>query len=256
MASALFDLTGQVALVTGSSRGIGKAIAEEMAVAGAKVVISSRKQDACDAVRDQIKAAGGDAISITCNIGNKPEVEHLVKATLEHHGRIDILVCNAAVNPYYGPLSKLGDDAWDKIMVSNVKSSWWFSNLVAPHMLERGSGNIILVSSIGAFRSTSVLGAYGISKAAEAQLARNLAAELGPGGIRVNAIAPGLVKTDFAKALWSNPQLLKSVESRAPLRRIGQPIDIAGIAVFLASKAASFVTGQLIVADGGSSSGD
>ncbi len=256
MASALFDLTGQVALVTGSSRGIGKAIAEEMAAAGAKVVISSRKQDACDAVRDQIKAAGGDAISITCNIGNKPEVEHLVKATLEHHRRIDILVCNAAVNPYYGPLAKLGDDAWDKIMVSNVKSSWWFSNLVAPHMLERGSGNIILVSSIGAFRSTSVLGAYGISKAAEAQLARNLAAELGPGGIRVNAIAPGLVKTDFAKALWSNPQLLKSVEMRAPLRRIGQPIDIAGIAVFLASKAASFVTGQLIVADGGSSSGD
>jgi dehydrogenase/reductase SDR family member 4 len=256
MAGSLFDLSGQVALITGSSRGIGKAIAEEMAAAGAKVVISSRKQDACDAVRDQIKAAGGDAISITCNIGNKPEVEHLVKATLEHHGRIDILVCNAAVNPYYGPLAKLGDDAWDKIMVSNVKSSWWFSNLVAPHMMERGSGNIILVSSIGAFRSTSVLGAYGISKAAEAQLARNLAAELGPGGIRVNAIAPGLVKTDFAKALWSNPQLLKSVETRAPLRRIGQPVDIAGVAVFLASKAASFVTGQLIVADGGSSSGD
>ena len=256
MASTLFDLTGQVALVTGSSRGIGKAIAEEMAAAGAKVVVSSRKQDACDAVRDQIKAAGGDAISITCNIGNKLEVEHLVKATLEHYGRLDILVCNAAVNPYYGPLAKLGDDAWDKIMVSNVKSSWWFSNLVAPHMLERGSGNIILVSSIGAFRSTSVLGAYGISKAAEAQLARNLASELGPGGIRVNAIAPGLVKTDFAKALWSNPQLLKSVETRAPLRRIGQPVDIAGVAVFLASKAASFVTGQLIVADGGSSSGD
>ncbi len=256
MASTLFDLTGQVALVTGSSRGIGKAIAEEMAAAGAKVVISSRKQDACDAVRDQIKAAGGDAISITCNIGNKPEVEHLVRGTLEHYGRVDILVCNAAVNPYYGPLAKLGDDAWDKIMVSNVKSSWWFSNLVAPHMLERGSGNIILVSSIGAFRSTSVLGAYGISKAAEAQLARNLASELGPAGIRVNAIAPGLVKTDFAKALWSNPQLLKSVETRAPLRRIGQPVDIAGVAVFLASKAAGFVTGQLIVADGGSSSGD
>jgi NAD(P)-dependent dehydrogenase (short-subunit alcohol dehydrogenase family) len=256
MASTLFDLSGQVALITGSSRGIGKAIAEEMSAAGAKVVISSRKQDACDAVRDQIKAAGGDAISVTCNIGNKAEVEHLVKATLEHFGRIDILVCNAAVNPYYGPLSKLGDDAWDKIMVSNVKSSWWFTNLVAPHMMERGTGNIILVSSIGAFRSTSVLGAYGISKAAEAQLARNLASELGPSGIRVNAIAPGLVKTDFAKALWSNPQLLKSVETRAPLRRIGQPVDIGGVAVFLASKAASFVTGQLIVVDGGSSSGD
>jgi dehydrogenase/reductase SDR family member 4 len=256
MANHLFDLTGQVALVTGSSRGIGKAIAEEMSAAGAKVVISSRKQDACDAVRDEINASGGEAISVTCNIGNKPEVERLVSATMEHFGRIDILVCNAAVNPFYGPLAKLGDDAWDKIMVSNVKSSWWFSNLVAPHMIKRGTGNIILISSIGAFRSTSVLGAYGISKAAEAQLARNLAAELGPSGIRVNAIAPGLVKTDFAKALWSNPQVLSSVEARAPLRRIGQPVDIGGVAVFLASKAASFITGQLIVADGGSSLGD
>jgi dehydrogenase/reductase SDR family member 4 len=256
MANHLFDLSGQVALVTGSSRGIGKAIAEQMSAAGAKVVISSRKQDACDAVRDQIIASGGEAISITCNIGIKQEVEQLVKATMEQFGRVDILVCNAAVNPYYGSLAKLGDEAWDKIMVSNVKSSWWFSNLVAPHMIERGTGNIILISSIGAFRSTSVLGAYGISKAAEAQLARNLAAELGPGGIRVNAIAPGLVKTDFAKALWSNPQLLSSVEARAPLRRIGQPIDIAGVAVFLASKAASFITGQLIVADGGSTLGD
>jgi dehydrogenase/reductase SDR family member 4 len=256
MASHLFDLSGQVALITGSSRGIGKAIAEEMSAAGAKVVISSRKQDACDAVRDQINAAGGEAISLTCNIGNKQEVESLVRATMQRLGRIDILVCNAAVNPFYGPLAKLGDDAWDKIMTSNVKSSWWLSNLVAPHMIERGSGNIILISSIGAFKSTLVLGAYGISKAAEAQLARNLAAELGPSGIRVNAIAPGLVKTDFAKALWSNPQLLNAVEARAPLRRIGQPVDIAGVAVFLASKAAQFITGQLIVADGGSTLGD
>jgi dehydrogenase/reductase SDR family member 4 len=256
MASHLFDLAGQVALITGSSRGIGKAIAEEMAAAGAKVVVSSRKQEACDAVKDQINASGGEAIAVTCNIGHKEEVESLVTATMQRLGRIDILVCNAAVNPYYGPLAKLGDDAWDKIMTSNVKSSWWLSNLVAPHMIERGSGNIILISSIGAFRSTQTLGAYGISKAAEAQLARNLAAELGPRGIRVNAIAPGLVKTDFAKALWSNPQLLNAVEARAPLRRIGQPVDIAGVAVFLASKAAGFITGQLIVADGGSTLGD
>jgi dehydrogenase/reductase SDR family member 4 len=256
MASTLFDLSGQVALITGSSRGIGRAIAEEMAAAGAKVVVSSRKQDACDVVRDQIRAGGGDAISITCNIGQKEEVEALVKGALDHYGRIDILVCNAAVNPFFGSLSKLGDDAWDKIMLSNVKSSWWFTNLVTPHMAERGSGNIILLSSIGAFRATAVLGAYGISKAAEAQLARNLALELGPKGIRVNAIAPGLVKTDFAKALWSNPQILQSVESRAPLRRIGQPIEIAGVAVFLASQAASFVTGQLLVADGGSTLGE
>jgi dehydrogenase/reductase SDR family protein 4 len=256
MASSLFDLSGQVALITGSSRGIGRAIAEEMAAAGAQVVISSRKQDACDEVRDGIRARGGQAISITCNIGHKEDVEALVTGALSQLGRIDILVCNAAVNPFFGPLSKLGDDAWDKVMLANVKSSWWFSNLVAPHMAERGSGNIILLSSIGAFRATSVLGAYGISKAAEAQLARNLALELGPKGIRVNAIAPGLVKTDFAKALWSNPQILQSIESRAPLRRIGQPVEIAGVALFLASQAASFVTGQLIVADGGSTLGE
>jgi NAD(P)-dependent dehydrogenase (short-subunit alcohol dehydrogenase family) len=256
MAHSLFDLSGQVAVITGSSRGIGRAIAEQMAAAGAKVVISSRKQDACDLVRDEIKARGGEAISLACNIGRKEEVEGLIKAALEQMGRIDILVCNAAVNPFYGSLLKLDDDAWDKIMDSNVKSSWWFCKLVAPHMTERGSGNIILISSIGAFRSTAVLGAYGISKAADAQLARNLALELGPKGIRVNAIAPGLVKTDFAKALWSNPTILQNVEQRAPLRRIGQPVEIAGVAVFLASQAASFVTGQLIVADGGATLGD
>jgi dehydrogenase/reductase SDR family member 4 len=256
MASPLFDLSNQVALITGSSRGIGKAIAEEMSAAGAKVVISSRKQEACDLVRDEIRARGREAISIACNIGHQGEVEGLVRDTLEQWGRIDILVCNAAVNPFYGSLTKLDDEAWDKIMTCNVKSSWWLTKLVVPHMVAQGSGNIILISSIGAFRATSVLGAYGISKAAEAQLARNFALELGPKGIRVNAIAPGLVKTDFAKALWSNPTILQNVEQRAPLRRIGQPVDIAGVAVFLASQAASFVTGQLIVADGGSTLGD
>lgn len=256
MVNQLFDLSGQVALITGSSRGIGKSIAEEMSAAGAKVVISSRKQEACDQVRDEIRARGKEAISIACNIGHKEDVEGLVNATLSQLGRIDILVCNAAVNPFYGSLTKLEDDAWDKIMNCNVKSSWWLSKLVVPHMVERRTGNIILISSIGAFRGTAVLGAYGISKAAEAQLARNLALELGPKGIRVNAIAPGLVKTDFAKALWSNPTILQNVEQRAPLRRIGQPVDIAGVAVFLASQAASFVTGQMIVADGGSTLGD
>jgi NAD(P)-dependent dehydrogenase (short-subunit alcohol dehydrogenase family) len=256
MANQLFDLSGQVALITGSSRGIGKAIAEEMSVAGAKVVISSRKKEACDQVRDEIRARGGEAISFACNIGRREEVEALVKTTLDQYGRIDILVCNAAVNPFYGSLMKLDDDAWDKIMGCNVKSSWWFAKLVTPHMIERGSGNIILLSSIGAIRGTAVLGAYGISKAAEAQLGRNLALELGPKGIRVNTIAPGLIKTDFAKALWSNPAILQNVEQRAPLRRIGQPVEIAGVAVFLASQAASFVTGQFIIADGGSTLGD
>jgi dehydrogenase/reductase SDR family protein 4 len=256
MATDLFDLSGQVAVVTGSSRGIGKAIAEEMAKSGAKVVISSRKLPACEAVRDAINAAGGDAIASACNIGRKDECEALVRSTLDHYGRIDIFVANAAVNPTYGPLHTVADDVWDRIMTANVKSSWWFCNLVLPHMAERGSGNIILISSIAGLKANIVIGAYGISKAAAAHLARNLALEWGPQGIRVNAIAPGLVRTDFARALWENPQLLARTEQRSPLRRIGEPHDIAGVAVFLASRAAGFMTGQLIIADGGSTLGE
>ena len=258
MANRLFDLSGQVALITGSSRGIGKAIAEQMAVAGAKVIISSRKQEACDQVRDEIRARGGEAISIACNIGRREEVEALVKTTLEQYGRIDILVCNAAVNPFYGSLMKLEDDAWDKIMSCNVKSSWWFAKLVTPHMVERGSLAISYLC-----RASARSGEPQCSARTEFPKQRKLswgatsALELGPKGtVRVNTIAPGLIKTDFAKALWSNPAILQNVEQRAPLRRIGQPVEIAGVAVFLASQAASFVTGQFIIADGGSTLGD
>ncbi|MCB1536601.1 MAG: glucose 1-dehydrogenase [Rhodoblastus sp.] len=246
-----FDLTGQVAIVTGSSRGIGRAAAEIMAQMGARIVVSSRKADACEEVAKGIRDQGGEAIVIPCNISRKQDVEALVKGTLDTWGRIDTLVCNAAVNPVYGPLSELPDEAFDKVMGSNVKSNIWLSNLCAPVMAAQGGGSIIIVSSIGGIRGTDVLGIYGISKAADFALARNLAVEWGPRNVRANCIAPGLVKTDFAKALWENPEFLEKRTRTSPLRRIGEPDEIGGIVAFLASRAATFMTGQIVVADGG-----
>jgi NAD(P)-dependent dehydrogenase (short-subunit alcohol dehydrogenase family) len=246
-----FDLTGKVAIITGSSKGIGRSIAETMAKLGARVVISSRKADACEAVAQGIRQAGGEAIVIPCNVSRRPEVDALVAGTVKQLGPVDILVCNAGVNPVYGPLAKLPDDAFDKIMGANVKSNIWLANLVIPGMAERGGGAVVIISSIGGMRGTEVLGAYGISKAADFALARNLAVEWGPKNVRVNCIAPGLVKTDFARALWENEENLARRNERTPLRRIGMPEEIGPIAAFLASPAASFITGQVIVADGG-----
>jgi len=246
-----FDLTGKVAVITGSSRGIGRAIAESMAALGAKVVISSRKAEACETVAQEIAAAGGDAAAIPCNISRKPEVEALVDGARKRFGAVDILVCNAAVNPVYGPLRELADEAFDKVMGANVKSSLWLCNLTIPAMAERGGGAVILVSSIAGLRGTDRLGAYSISKAADFALVRNLAVEWGPRNVRVNCIAPGLVKTDFARALWEDEALLAQRTAQTPLRRIGEPHEIGPVAAFLASSAASFITGQIIVADGG-----
>ena len=246
-----FDLTGQVAVITGSSKGIGRSIAEIMAAMGAKVVVSSRKADACEVVAAGIRQAGGEASVIACNIGRRPECEALIKGALDKYGRVDAMVCNAAVNPYFGPLAGISDDQFDKIMATNIKSNLWLANLVAPGMADRGGGTITIVSSIGGLKGSDRLGAYGISKAADFGLSRALAVELGPKNIRVNSIAPGLVKTDFAKALWDDPANLAKRTSTTPLRRIGEPHDIGGIAAFLASPAAAFITGQVIVADGG-----
>jgi NAD(P)-dependent dehydrogenase (short-subunit alcohol dehydrogenase family) len=246
-----FRLDGKVAVVTGSSRGIGRSIAEHLAAYGAKVVISSRKQPACEEVAAAIRAAGGDAIAVPANIGEKSQLEALVAATRRQWGRIDVLVCNAASNPYYGPMAGLPDEAFHKILQNNIVSNLWLANMVLPEMAQRGDGVVIIVSSIGGLKGTAALGAYAVSKAADMQLARNLAVEWGKHNIRVNCIAPGLVKTDFARALWDNPELLARTEAATPLRRIGEPDDIGGIAVFLASRAAAFVTGQTIVADGG-----
>ena len=254
--STLFDLTGKVALITGSSKGIGKAIAIEMARHGAKVVISSRKADICQTVADEINAElkdePGGAVVIPAHVGRKEELQRLVDETRSRLGPIDILVCNAAVNPFYGPMSDLPDEAFDKVLGVNIQSNHWLAQMVIPEMKERKDGAIIIVSSVGGLKGSETLGAYCISKAADVQLVRNLAVECGPHNIRVNAISPGLVRTDFARALWENPDILKERTAGDPLRRIGEPAEIAGSAVYLASKAGSFTTGQNIVVDGGS----
>ncbi len=247
----MFQLTGKVAVITGSSRGIGRSIAECMARAGAKVVVSSRKADACNAVAESISQAGGQAIIAPCNVSNPAQLRSLVDQTLAAWGRVDILVCNAAVNPYFGPMATMPEEAYDKIMGSNVKSNFLLCNMVAPHMAAAGGGNIIIVSSIGGNQGSGTLAVYGMSKAADFSLTKNLAIEWGPKRIRANCIAPGLIKTDFSRALWENTKLLKNVEEGTPVRRIGRPEDVGGVAVFLASDAAAYITGQTIVVDGG-----
>ena len=250
---SLFSLAGKVAVITGSSRGIGKAIAERMAEQGAQVVISSRKPEPCAEVAQAINAVrgAGAAIAIPANISSKDDLRHLAEQAIQHFGKIDILVCNAASNPYYGPLAGIEDDQFRKILENNVIANHWLIGFVAPQMIERKDGAIIIVSSIGGLRGSPVIGAYNISKAADFQLARNLAVEYGPHNVRVNCIAPGLIRTDFARALWEDPEMLKRRTATTPLRRIGEPDEIAGAAVFLASQAGSFVTGQSIVVDGG-----
>ena len=249
----LFDLTGQVAVVTGSSRGIGRAIAERLAEHGARVVISSRKQDACDAVAAAINAkhGAGTALAVAANISSKAALQALVDRALADYGRIDTLVCNAASNPYYGPMAGIADEQLRKILDNNIVANHWLVTMVAPQMVARRDGSIIIVSSIGGLRGSSVIGAYCISKAADMQLARNLAVELGPHNVRVNCIAPGLIKTDCAKALWDDPAALAERTASTPLRRIGEPDEIAGAAVYLAAPASRFMTGQSLVIDGG-----
>jgi NAD(P)-dependent dehydrogenase (short-subunit alcohol dehydrogenase family) len=248
-----FDLTGKVAIITGSSKGIGKASAVELAEHGAKIAISSRKQDACDAVAAEINARYGEgtAIAVAANISDKAGLQNLVDETRAAFGQIDVLVCNAASNPYYGPQEGIADDQFRKILDNNIVSNHWLISMVAPEMRARRSGSIIVISSIGGLRGSPVIGAYCISKAADMQLARNLAVEYGPDNVRVNCIAPGLIKTDFARALWEDEKLAERRNATTPLRRIGNPEEIAGGVVFLASSASAFMTGQTIVIDGG-----
>ena len=255
MASPLFDLSGKVAVVTGSSKGIGKSIALHLALQGAKVVVSSRKAPVCEEAAAEIKKAGGQAIVIPCNISDKAQCQNLIAETHRQLGPVDVLVCNAASNPYYGPNEKLPDEVFMKVMQNNILSNMWLINLCLPDMRARKDGSIMIVSSIGGVRSSAVIGAYCISKAADMQLARNLAAEYGPDNIRVNTIAPGLITTDFARALWEDPKNRERREQGTPLRRLGKPDDIAGLAVLLAGKAGAFITGQTLIADGGTTIG-
>ncbi len=249
----MFDLTGRVAIVTGSSRGIGRAAAEALAAQGARVAISSRDQAACDAVAEAINARYGEtrAIAVAANISDKAALAALVEATRAAFGPIDALVCNAATNPYYGPLEGISDAQFRKILDNNILSNHWLIQLVAPEMRARRRGSIVIVSSIGGMRGSPVIGAYNVSKAADLQLARNYAVEFGPDNVRVNCIAPGLIRTDFARALWEDPKQAARMNAVTPLRRIGEPEEIAGAVVFLASDASRYMTGQALVIDGG-----
>lgn len=249
----MFDLKGKVAVVTGSSRGIGRAIAEMFAEAGAKVVVSSRKAEACEEVAEAIRAKGGEAIVIPCHIGDREQLQNLVDKTIAEWGRIDVLVPNAAINPVYGPLQELDDAVFDKMLITNVRVVNTLCKMVLPGMAERGGGAVVVISSVAAIKGSTSLGAYSVTKAADASLVRSLALEWGPKNIRVNAIGPGLVKTDFARALWEDPERIERINNSNPLRRMGMPEEIAGTALWLATPASGYVTGQLIIADGGQS---
>ena len=254
---SLFDISGRVAVITGSSRGIGRAVAEQLAGHGAKVVISSRKLEACTPVADAINAARGPgtALAVEANISSKEDLAKLVAKTRETFGKIDILVCNAATNVHMGPMATLKDEQFRKILDNNIVSNHWLIQLVAPEMIARRDGAIVIVSSVGGLKGTAMLGAYAVSKAADFQLARNLAVEFGPHNIRINCVAPGLIKTDFAKALWQNPTIARAYEQATPLRRLGETDDVAGAVVFLSSPASRFITGQTLVIDGGATVG-
>ena len=248
----LFDMTGKVAVITGSSRGIGEATAHAMADHGAKVVITSRNLEPCQAVANAINARHpGAAIAVASSLSSKESLQAMIDAGRAAFGPIDVLVCNAASNPHYGPIETITDEAFRKTLELNIIAQHWLVMMVAPEMRARKAGSIILVSSIGGLRGSPILGAYAITKAADIQMAKNLAREYGPDNVRINAIAPGLVKTDFARALWENPENLKNSTSNACLGRIGEPHEIAGAAVFLGSDASTFMTGQTMTIDGG-----
>ena len=249
----LFDLTGKVALLTGASKGMGKAMAEGFAEHGARVMLSSRKLDQCTSAADEINDRCGEerVFAYACNAGYKDQLQALVDATHERLGVTDILVGNAGVNPAYGPMSEISDEAYDKIMSTNVKANHWLVQMVALEMIERGGGSIMITSSTGAFSPSLVLGTYNISKLAVIALVRNLAAELGPRGVRVNAICPGLIRTDFSEALWNNEESERRVKEEIPLRRLGEADDLKGLAVFLASDSSSYITGQALTVCGG-----
>jgi NAD(P)-dependent dehydrogenase (short-subunit alcohol dehydrogenase family) len=249
--SQLFDIKGKVAIVTGASRGIGQSIAEEFAKAGAKVVVSSRKQDALDGVAEKIKAVGGEAIGIAAHNGTKEALYALVEKTVDHYGTVDIVVNNAATNPHFGTVLDAEDSYWQKTIEVNLMGNVWLSQAAVKVMRENGGGKIVNIASIAGLNPGHFQGIYSVTKAAVISLTKTLAMELGSDNIQVNAIAPGLVQTKFAKALWDNEQLMEQVLAKTPAGRIGQPVEIAGLAMFLASSASDFTTGAVFVADGG-----
>jgi dehydrogenase/reductase SDR family member 4 len=247
----LSSLEGQVAIVTGASKGIGEAIARLFAAQGAKVVVSSRSQESVDEVAKSIQADGGQAIGVAAHVGDLDALKNLVKQTVAAFGKVDILVNNAATNPVFGPLEETDESAFDKIMQINVKSPYELAKLVLPHMKAQKKGSIINISSVESFLASEGLGLYSVSKAALNMLTKSMAKEWGKHGVRTNAICPGLIKTKFSEALWSNEYLLKHYTHQTPLGRMGQSEEIAQMALFLASDASSYSTGGLFLADGG-----
>jgi NAD(P)-dependent dehydrogenase (short-subunit alcohol dehydrogenase family) len=249
--SKQFNLAGKVAIITGSSKGIGKAIAKGLAENAAQVVISSRSQEACDAIAKELRAAGLKAIGIACHIGKAAQRENLVAQTMEAFGRIDILVNNAAINPVFGPIEEVDPAIFDKIMEVNVKAPWSLSNLVLPHLQAHKNGSIINIASVEALTPGFGLGIYSTSKAAILMLSKNQAKEWGKHGVRVNAICPGLIKTKFSAALWQNEKILGKIQKILPSQRLGMPEEMVGLACLLASDAGSYMTGGVYTADGG-----
>ena len=251
MVSPLFDLRGKVAIITGSSRGIGLASAHGMAEHGARVVISGRKADACEAAAAEIRAEGGEAIAVPCNIGRRDELQNLVDTARRTWGSVDIVMANAAIHPWVGSVLDLKDETFNKFMQVNVQSSIWLAQMTVPGMAERGYGRFILVASIVGLMGDAVTGTYGLTKAADMQFVRNMACEFGAKGITANCIAPGTYKTEMARSQWDNPDIAGPYLARNPSKRFGEPAEIAGLAVMLASPSGGYINGQTIVADGG-----
>ena len=251
----MFNLEGKVAVVTGASRGIGRSIAECLASAGAKVVVASRKQPALEEVAQSIRQSGGEAFACAAHNGDKDALYRLVDRTLERYGKLDILINNAATNPHFGTLLDAADSFWQKTIEVNLLGNVWLSQAAVKAMRAGAGGKIVNVASIAGLNPGHFQGIYSITKAAVISLTKTLAIELGPDNIQVNAIAPGLVKTNFARTLWENDDLLREILARTPAQRIGEPSDIAGLALYLASEASNYTTGAVFVADGGLTAG-
>jgi NAD(P)-dependent dehydrogenase (short-subunit alcohol dehydrogenase family) len=250
---SLFNLKNKSFLITGSSKGIGKSIAFHAADHGAQVIISSRKIDACNETANEINEHCGAEVAfpIQANIAHEEELNNLVHQTNKLLGKIDVLICNAATNPFMGSMADIPSDAFDKVMNNNIKANHILTNLVSPQMIDRKDGVIIIISSVGGTIGSNLIGTYNISKAADIQMVKNIAVEYGHHNIRANTVAPGLIRTDFARGLWENPVIHEQYTKTHPMRRIGEPDEVAGAVIMLASDAGKYINGQTIIVDGG-----
>jgi len=246
-----FDLSEKVAIVTGGSRGIGREIALTLSRAGAKVVVASRKQQGLEAVVEEIAELGGEARAVPAHLGDEVSIVALAESAVEAFGGVDILVNNAATNPHFGALITATTSQWDKIMQVNLRGAFCLCQQIVPLMQKRGGGKIINMASIAGIRPQPGMGIYGVSKAGIIMLTQVLAAELGSSNIQVNAIAPGVIKTRFSQVLWQTPHIADPMLARLPGGRFGEPEDVAGLALYLASSASDYVTGAVLVVDGG-----